>query len=151
VNQRNYIFEPQVLAIRAGQTVRFTNDDPANHNVHARDPDPANTFSISTASGAVGPGVHRFAPMAPGHAVQLSCDIHPWMAAWIYAFEHDQFGVTTEEGRFRIENVPAGHHRVAVRQPAGGLARNLEIDVRPGEAAWLDVRFISADVAAPAR
>jgi plastocyanin len=145
VNQRRFIFEPQVLAVRAGQTVRFTNDDPANHNVRARDPHPANTFSINTASGAVEPSVHQFAPTAHGHAVELSCDIHPWMAAWVYVFEHDQFAVTSGDGSFRIEDVPPGRHRIAVRQPSGRLARDLTVDIRSGETTHLDVRFTAGD------
>jgi plastocyanin len=151
VNQRRYIFEPQVLAVRAGQTVQFTNDDPANHNVRAEDPNPANTFSIDTGSGAAGPFQHRFARAAPGHALRLSCDIHPWMAAWVYVFDHDQFAVTSENGRYFIQNVPAGRYRIAVRQPAGQLARNSSVDVRAGETTRLDVRFTSSDLGMPGR
>jgi plastocyanin len=149
VNQRNFIFEPQVLAIRAGQTVRFTNNDVANHNVRAQDSNPANTFSISTAPGSIGPARHRFASMSPERPVQLSCDIHSWMAAWIYAFEHDQFAVTAADGRFRIPTVPAGRYRVAVRQPSGRLARDLAVAVRAGETKWLDVQIAPADLDMP--
>jgi plastocyanin len=37
LNLRRFIFEPQVLAVRAGQTVQFTIDNTANHNVRAQD------------------------------------------------------------------------------------------------------------------
>jgi len=151
LNQRGFIFEPQVLAVLAGQTVRFTNEDPANHNVRAQDSNPANTFSVNTASGAPGPYVHQFAPTPPGRALELSCDIHPWMAAWVYVFEHDQFAATSEDGTFRIPGVPPGRHRIAVRQPAGPLAREVAVDVRAGETTRLDVTFTSADVGMPAR
>ena len=151
LNQHHFIFEPQVLAVRAGQTVQFTNDDPANHNVRAQDSDPANTFSINTASGAIGRFVHQFAPTPPGHALELSCDIHPWMAAWVYVFEHDQFAVTSENGSFRIRDVPPGRYRIAIRQPAGGLARDLTVDVRARETTRLDVRFTQADLGVSAR
>jgi plastocyanin len=151
LNQRHFIFEPQVLAVRAGQAVRFTNDDPANHNVRAQDSRSGNTFSINTASGAPGPFEHRFAPTPQGEALGLSCDIHPWMAAWVYVFEHDRFAVTAENGSFLIQNVPAGRHRVVVRQPAGRLARDLTLDVRAGETARLDVRFTASDIGAPGR
>jgi len=151
LNQRGFIFEPQVIAVRAGQTVRFTNEDPANHNVRAQDSSPANTFSLNTASGARGPFVHQFAPTPPGEALELSCDIHPWMAAWVYVFEHDQFAATSEDGTFRIGGVPPGRHRIAVRQPAGPLARDVAVDVRAGETTRLDVAFSSSDVGMPAR
>jgi hypothetical protein len=131
--------------------VRFTNDDSANHNVRTRDSNAANTFSINTASGSVDPNTHRFVATPPGRPLELSCDIHPWMAAWIYVFDHDQFAVSNADGRFRIENVPAGRSRIAVRQPSGRLARDLVTDIRPGETTHVDVRFTSEDVAnAPA-
>jgi plastocyanin len=151
MNQRNFIFEPQVLAVRAGQLVRFTSDDPANHNVRSRDANPANAFNIATSSGSVGPDSHRFASMKAGRPVELSCDIHPWMAAWVYVFDHGQFAVTEADGSFRIDNVPAGHYRLAVRQPSGRLTKDLEVDVRGGGTTHMNVRFTPSDIGMPSR
>jgi plastocyanin len=151
MNQRNFIFEPQVLAVRAGRVVRFTSDDPANHNVRAQDSTPANTFSINTGSGSVGPHTHQFSAMPPGRPLALSCDIHPWMAAWVYVFAHDQFAVTNADGTFRIAGVPAGRHRLAVRQPSGGLSRDLTVDVRASETVHVNLRFTSEDMVRPHR
>ena len=151
LNQRRFVFEPQVLAVRAGQTVRFTNDDPASHNVRSRNESPPNTFSITTAAGAGVPHVHRFAPTRGDRPLELSCDIHPWMAAWIYVFEHDLFAVTAAGGTFTIADVPAGRHRLAVRQPSGPLARDLAVDVRGGQTTRLDVRFTASDLGMPSR
>jgi plastocyanin len=147
MDQRNFIFEPQVLAVHDGQLVRFTSDDPANHNVRAQDPNPANTFSISTGSGSVGPHAHQMAATPADRPLALSCDIHPWMAAWVYVFDHDEFAVTKADGSFRIPSVPTGRHRVSIRQPSGGLARDLTLDVRPSETVHVDVRFTPEDVA----
>lgn len=151
MNQRDFIFEPRVLAVRAGQSVRFTNDDPASHNVRAQDSNPANTFNINTASGSVGPDTHRFAATPAGRPLELSCDIHPWMAAWVYVFEHDQFAVTKPDGTFRIDRVPAGRRRISVRQPSGRLARDLAVDVRAGNTTRLDLRFTASDIGMPQR
>jgi hypothetical protein len=150
MNQRRFVFEPQVLAVRAGQLVRFTNDDSANHNVRAADGLAANVFSVNTAAGAA-PAERRFVATPPEQPIALSCDIHPWMAAWMYVFEHGQFGVTDASGAFRIQGVPAGRHRFAVRQPAGRLARNLSVDVTAGQVVKLDVRFTDADIGMPVR
>ena len=35
IDQRAYTFVPHLLAVQSGQPVRFTNSDPANHNVRA--------------------------------------------------------------------------------------------------------------------
>jgi plastocyanin len=151
LHQHHFIFEPQVLAVRAGQVVRFTNGDPANHNVRAQDSNPANTFSISTASGAVGPALRRFVATPPDHPLELSCDIHPWMIAWLYVFDHGHFAVTDATGHFRIANVAPGHYRLAVRQPAGRLQRDIGADVTPGGTTSLEVRFTTTDLGMPAR
>jgi plastocyanin len=151
VNQRRFVFEPQVLAVRAGQLVRFTNEDPANHNVRARGHVVANTFSINTASGATDAAGRAFQPTLPDQPLELTCDLHPWMTAWLYVFAHDLHAVTDAQGRFRIDEVPEGMHRLAVRQPGGRLARNLAVQVKGGETARVDVGFTAADVGLPAR
>jgi hypothetical protein len=76
----------------------------------------------------------------------LTCDIHPWMVAWIYAFEHPHFAVTDGAGRFRITGVAAGLPRLAVRQPAGGLARDLRVRVEGGATTRVEVVFGPADL-----
>jgi plastocyanin len=151
LNQRDFIFEPQVLAVHTGQPVRFTSDDPANHNVRSDDANAANAFSVNTAAGAPAPPPRRFAPTSPDAPVVLSCDIHPWMIAWVYAFDRDGFAVTDARGHFRLENVPPGRHRLSVRQPAGRLARDVVVEVRENSTARVDVRFTAADLGAPAR
>ena len=151
LDQRRFVFEPQVLAVRADQPVRFTNSDPASHNVRSTGPFPANAFSVNTAPGAATGHARRFTAPRDGKPVALSCDTHPWMQAWIYVFEHDQFAVTATGGHFVIDGVPAGRHRVAVRQPAGRLERDLAVDIRGGETTRLEVRFTGADVGMPSR
>jgi hypothetical protein len=145
------MFEPPVLAVRAGRTVRFTNDDVANHNVRARGGTPANTFYISTGPGSIGATTHTFGVVPENRPVQLSCDIHPWMAAWVYVFDTDAFAVTAADGSFHIDNVPPGRYRAAVRQPSGPLTRDLAIDVEPGAVTRVDVRFTDADIGMPSR
>jgi plastocyanin len=149
VNQLWFIFEPQVLAVRAGQPVRFTNDDAANHNV--RSFDPTNRFYMDTAPGVLNAPSHRFSPTPADRPVELSCDIHPWMVAWIYAFDHDRFAVTDASGRYRIDRVPPGRQRGAVRHAAGGLRREAMVEVEAGRTARLDTRFIADDLRLPRR
>ncbi|MGH9313148.1 MAG: carboxypeptidase regulatory-like domain-containing protein, partial [Vicinamibacterales bacterium] len=76
----------------------------------------------------------------------LSCDIHPWMVAWVYVFDRQTFAVTDVRGRFRLENVPPGRYRLGVRQPAGRLSRDVMVDVPATGTAWLDVPFSAADL-----
>ncbi|HWY85819.1 MAG TPA: hypothetical protein VNX28_03790 [Gemmataceae bacterium] len=40
--------------------------------------------------------------------VLLRCDIHPWMNARVWAFDHPYFAVTKSDGNFEIKDVPTG-------------------------------------------
>jgi plastocyanin len=151
LNQRDFIFEPQVLAVHTGQPVRFTSDDPAAHNVRSSEASGPNAFSLNTAAGSPPPAPHRFAATPPDRPVVLSCDIHPWMIAWVYAFDRHPFTVTDTQGRFRLDKVPAGRYQLAVRQPAGGLARDVAVEVTDRKTTTVDVGFAQTDLAVPAR
>lgn len=139
VNQENYRFKPNVLAIRGGTTVAFGNSDDANHNVRAHSDEPRNRMNIVT-----GP-LHRhektFHPEPGGGPIRLSCDIHAWMVAWIYVFDHPHFAVTGPSGRFVIGDVPAGPYRVIVQHPGAGLRGEGPIEVVAGIERELTVSF----------
>jgi plastocyanin len=151
VDQRDFVFHPQVLAVHAQAAVRFTNSDVANHNVRSAHASGTNAFSLNMSPGSPPPEARTFAVTPPDRPIVLSCDIHPWMRAWVYVFDHSQFAVTDPSGRFRLRNVPAGRHRFAVRQPAGRLARDLAVDVTADATAHVDVRFTPGDLGTPVR
>jgi hypothetical protein len=116
-----------VLAVRAGQGVKFTNSDPANHNVRTSSSQRTNQFNVFT--GIEGSYVHRFCAEPGEQPVRLGCDIHPWMQAWIYVFNHPCFAVTDDSGNFRIASIPAGRYKLNMRQPAIRYAHEREIVV----------------------
>lgn len=139
IDQRDLAFVPHLLAVRSGQRVAFSNSDPENHNVRAQAEDPRNRFNILT-----GPGLdydRRFRPEPDSAPIRLSCDIHPWMSAWVYPFDHPLFDVTDEHGGFRIDRVPVGSYRVVVHQPDGRLRAEGAITIRPGSPLSIDIEF----------
>jgi len=115
VDQQDYAFVPRVLAVREGEPVIFTNSDPANHNVRTASSQPTNEFNVFTGTG--GKYEHRFVTDSQRRAIRLGCDIHPWMQAWIYVFDHPLFAVTDEQGRFHIGSVPPGEYKLVLQQP----------------------------------
>ena len=139
VDQRDLAFVPHLLAVRSGQRVAFSNSDPENHNVRAQAEDPRNRFNILT-----GPGLdyeRRFRPEPDSRPIRLSCDIHPWMSAWVYTFDHPLFDVTDEHGGFRIDRVPVGDYRIVVHQPDGRLKAEGAISIRPGTPLRIGIDF----------
>lgn len=108
MDQRHESFVPHVLAIIAGTTVDFPNDDPTYHNV----------FSLSK------PRPFDLGRYTAGHSksvrfdrpgiVRVFCDIHSHMSAFILVFAHRFFAVTDEEGRYHIDGVPPGTYTLVV-------------------------------------
>lgn len=147
VDQRDLAFHPHVTAVRAGRSVRFSNSDPENHNVRAQSRVPGNEFNITTASGLE---YEKPFEVEPEYApILLACDIHVWMRAWVYVFDHPFFAVTDEEGRFAIGPLPEGTYEVRVRQPDGRLRAEGRVRVEAGVTRPLDIEFTSDDLFAP--
>jgi plastocyanin len=135
IDQRNWTFVPHVLPVRAGQEVRFLNSDIANHNVHSFHPGEA--FNLGTPTGST--PSRRFRRPTGADPVRLQCDIHDWMLAWIYVFEHGAFAVTGEDGAFRIAGLPPGRWTVRAHHADGGLEAALEVDLAAGAEALIEL------------
>jgi plastocyanin len=106
LDQRDESFVPHVLAIVAGTTVDFPNNDRTYHNVFSL----SKTRSFDLGRYAAGRSkAIRFD--RPG-IVRVFCDIHSHMSAFILVFAHRYFAVTDEEGRYHIDNVPPGSYNV---------------------------------------
>lgn len=127
IDQQEHMFVPHMIAVRAGQTVKFTNADAANHNVRGSSLVAKNNFNIFT--GAGGKYEHRFASDRKNRPVALTCDIHPWMRAWVYVFDHPHFTVTDKKGKFRLADVPPGQYQMIVRQPDVGFTSVKEVTI----------------------
>jgi hypothetical protein len=46
--------------------------------------------------------------------VKLTCEIHPWMLAYVFLTDNPYFAVTDVHGEYEIDNVPAGKYRVRI-------------------------------------
>lgn len=144
VDQKDHAFVPHLLAVRSGQTVRFTNSDPANHNVRALSFNEKNDFNVITGIGKA--YEQRFFVDPKNRPIILSCDIHPWMRGWIYVLDHPYYAVTDARGRFQIEGVPPGTYRLTMFQPDGGYQHAEQVDVRAGKSTRIERRVTRDDL-----
>lgn len=99
---RGKTFEPEVLVVTKGTTVRFPNQDPILHNVFSVSP--GNTFDL---------GFYRrgeskdWTFTAPG-LVRVFCNVHYSMTAHILVLDTPFFTRPDATGAFALERLPAG-------------------------------------------
>jgi hypothetical protein len=130
-------FQPRLLPITAGSSVRFPNDDPILHNVFSTSPD--NSFDAGLYGS--GPGVvHAFPSVG---LVKVYCNVHHSMFGFILVLDTPFFTRTDATGAFRMPALPAGPGELVVfhdrAQPlrqrldpatAGPLQLRLELNKR---------------------
>ncbi len=96
MDQRDLEFRPHVLPILVGSTVQFPNNDKVDHNV----------FSMSRTKkfnfGSYKPGESHSVVFDKPGIVELRCDVHAEMAAYILVMKNPYFAVTDKQGHFEI-------------------------------------------------
>ena len=96
MDQRNLEFVPHVLPILIGATVDFPNNDKVDHNV----------FSMSRTKkfnlGSYPAGESKSIVFDKPGIVELRCDVHAEMAAFILVMKNPYFAVTDKQGHFEI-------------------------------------------------
>jgi plastocyanin len=115
LDQRNVAFSPHVLALRAGTTVDFPNNDRVFHNVFSfRD---GKRFDL----GIYPVGTMRRVTFDQPGVSRLFCSIHPNMAAYVISVDTPYYGVTDKTGTFMIPAVPTGSYSYAAWRPSGPI------------------------------
>jgi hypothetical protein len=129
---RRVSVEAGLLAVTTGTTVDFPNSDSTFHNV----------FSLSRPKrfdlGRYAAGKSKAVRFDRPGVVRVFCDIHSHMSAFIVVFNHPYFRVTDVDGRFRIDNIPAGTYTV-VGWYEGEARVHRGVTVTPGAVTELDL------------
>lgn len=96
MDQQNLTFSPHILPIPVGAAVQFPNNDKVDHNI----------FSLSRTKkfnlGSYKPGESKTVLFDKPGIVELRCDVHAEMAAYIMVLKNPYFAVTDDQGRFEI-------------------------------------------------
>jgi len=96
MDQQNLEFIPHILPIPVGSTVLFPNNDKVDHNV----------FSMSRTKkfnlGSYKPGESQTVVFDKPGIVEVRCDVHAEMAAYILVMKNPYFGITDKNGNFEI-------------------------------------------------
>jgi hypothetical protein len=76
----------------------------------------------------------------PQVPISVKCEVHPWMQAWVGAFDHPFFAVTDGMGAYAIEGLPAGSYELEMWHPALG-AQTVKAVVNDGAATAANATF----------
>jgi len=123
LDQKGCEFQPHVLLVPAGAEVDILNSDGILHNIH----------TFSTANPPFNISQPKFkkvitAKFDKPEIVKVKCDVHGWMSGWIVVMDHPWYAVTDGKGAFKLENVPAGKHKVEVwHETLGKVTKEVEV------------------------
>lgn len=130
--QKNKAFVPHVLAVPAGSTVSFPNQDLIFHNV----------FSLSRPVqfdlGLYRNGESKNQVFAAPATYRVFCNIHPQMAAVILVLPTSYIAEVDANGSYRLD-VPAGRYRVTAWSERAQEPTVLEVSVGSGNSAAADL------------
>ena len=104
LNNNHCMFEPRVQGASVGQQLKIVSLDPILHNTH---PQVAATGATlyNVALPFKGFSVVKPLPTSP-ELIQVKCDVHEWMRAWIHVFDHPYYASTDSAGHFTLTDVP---------------------------------------------
>src|SRR5438477_2713464 len=103
LDQKGMKFVPHVLAVQKGQTVLFANGDNVRHNIFTPDGDKYNL-------GTWGQGENKPHTFTATGVYRQLCNVHPEMLGVVVVVDNPFFGVTGDDGKFTIPNVPPGKY-----------------------------------------
>jgi plastocyanin len=125
-------FDPALLVVPVGTVVEFPNHDPFFHNV----------FSYSRPArfdlGRYPQGESKEVRFDQPGVVRVYCEVHESMRAAIVVVENPFWARPDDEGRFRLEGVPAGNHTL-VAWHTDRRDREVQVTVRAGAVSRVEI------------
>jgi hypothetical protein len=134
LDQQGCMYRPRVQGVRVGQELVIRNSDKLTHNTRSyafRN----RAFNIAQPADSE---ERTKVFTKPEKAIQMGCDIHGWMKAFVFAMDHPYFSVSDEQGRFKISRLPAGQYTLAAWHEQLG---EQEEKITVGETGTVEVGF----------
>jgi hypothetical protein len=136
LDQKECMYSPRVAGIMVGQRISVRNSDGTAHNVNGMI-EGKMLFNKSQPAGA-----HDllFDGSTVGKVIELQCNSHPWMRAWLPVQDHPFFAVTGPDGVFEIKGLPQGTYTLEAWHPVLGT-KTLQVVIGKGARANVTARF----------
>jgi plastocyanin len=109
LDQKDCKYQPRIVTVQVGQSLVARNSDPFIHNVHTNS---RINRPVNVAQPLADPVGVRLKAVESPETFKVTCDLHPWMVAWVAAFDHPYNAVTTSDGAFRMPPLEPGTYTV---------------------------------------
>ena len=126
MDQAGLTFGPELLLVRTGYPVEFRNSDDTLHNVRVSHEE----TRVSAFNVAIPTGESYTYTFERDGFYRVGCDIHPAMAASVFAAASPFATLAGTDGRFTFSDVPAGAWTIIVY--TDGRRLHTDVDVTAG-------------------
>jgi plastocyanin len=131
MTQKDSLFAPGTIWVRAGDSIDFVNNDNVYHNVFST------TRGAEFDLGLYRGGVKKSVEMRQPGEVDVYCNIHPQMRAKVLVIPSAQAVEAGADGSYSLEKLPPGSYTLVAWTSAHEPARK-QIEVKAGETARTD-------------
>jgi len=135
LDQKVCAYKPHILIVPVNTAVKILNNDKILHNIH--------TYGVKNKPvNLAQPRFKKTLRMTfkEPEKVQVRCDVHGWMSAWIIVVEHAYYTVTNEKGEYSLDGIPQGTYTLKFWQESLG-ERTSEVTIGEEKDIELDYTF----------
>jgi hypothetical protein len=149
-DSRKLQFVPHILVARTDQAIVLKNSNPGPLNVRPMLRANQAINQVIGPNDSTGAGVNLKRSELKHPPLPVSSDLQPWMRGYWIVSDHPYVAVTDADGKFRIENLPAGEHTFRVWHERAGFLnpvayqRNLKVNVEADKTVTLPVFKVPA-------
>lgn len=136
MDQKDCMYTPRMTTAVVGQKIQAKNGDPVLHNVH--------TYLGASTLFNKGMPNDKAAPIETtakeAGMMKWKCDVHPWMRGYIGVSKSGLQAITSDNGSFKIENVPPGKYTIEAWHEKYGT-KTQEVTVEAGKPAKVTFKY----------
>lgn len=137
IDNHECMFAPHVVIARHRSEIAITNSDPVLHNTNLTLREGGRTLG-NVSLPRQGQTANK--ELRKEGLVEVRCDVHPWMHAYVFVSQSPYAVVSAADGTFTMEGVPPGTYTAKVWHEVLG-EKEMSVTVAANGTATLDVAF----------
>ena len=142
ISQEQCVYIPHVQVFKPQTKLTIRNNDGVLHNIHAYTAEQT-LFNIAQ------PSYVKKWPVRDLDAdavINVQCDVHEWMNAYLFPVEHPYFAISNKAGAFEIDQVPPGSYTIqAWHEVLGTMEKTVVITAGAAAVIAFDMKLDQED------